>query len=191
MRLQTLCDEMVGDVQGATGCALVDLGTGLPIAVSVTNGTSGQDAADTRGHGAPDHGPAALEALAAAGTDFFRGVVNRDLRDAMRDPALPESFVQEVQTATADSYHFMSVVPGKEQTVLMLVTDRNVNLGLGWAAMRTMLDRVCAAASNPRAARIAAMAAGGPRHQAGMPPVRGPASFAALRQQQDDPHVRR
>ena len=159
MILKELCDDLMGDVEGAQGCALVDLGTGLPLAVSVAPGAS-------------DGGVgAAMEVLAAAGTDFFCGIVNRDLRAAMSDPALPEGFVQEVQTATEDCYHFMSVVPGKEQTVLILVTDRTLNLGLGWATMRTMLDRVSAAASRPRADPAAAMASEGLSPLSRFPPA--------------------
>ncbi len=126
-----MCDDLLREVEGAKGCALIDLGTGLPLAAST----------------APDAPGAAgemdvMEVLAAVGTDFFRGRVNRTLRSAMGDPELPEAFVREIQTTTEDSHHFMCVVPGKEQTVLMLITDRNANLGLGWVAMRTALERV-------------------------------------------------
>ncbi len=143
MRLQDLCDEMVGDVDGAMGCALVDLSTGLPLAISVTENAVARSV---------------MEVLAAVGTEYFRGPVNRSLRTAMRDSQLPEGFVQEVQTTTDDSYHFMCVVPGKELTVLILVTDRTANLGLGWVSMRAMLERVRAATSpGERGAGVASL----------------------------------
>lgn len=130
MTLRDLCDDLVESVDGAIGCALIDLGTGLLLATSDTGD-------------APEAG--AMDMLAATGTEFFRGGVERQLRSVMGDAESRDSFVQEVQTTTEESYHFMCVVPGKEQTVLMLVTDRTANLGLGWVAMRGILERVRAA----------------------------------------------
>ncbi|MYE11170.1 MAG: hypothetical protein F4X99_05810 [Gammaproteobacteria bacterium] len=132
MRLQEICEEIMEDVDGALGCALVDLGTGLPLAMQVTS-----DALLDSG---------AMEILSAAGAEYFRGEVGHQLESAMgggagRPPA-DTGFVEEIQTTTEDSYHFMSIVPGNEQTVLMLITDRTANLGLGWVAMRRTLRRV-------------------------------------------------
>ena len=117
------------DVDGALGCALVDLGTGLPLAMTVTS-----DELLASG---------AMETLSAAGTDYFRGEVNRQLEQAMGvDPGGDEGFVEEIQTTTDETYHFMCVVPGNKQTVLLLITDKTTNLGLGWVAVRRALRRV-------------------------------------------------
>lgn len=132
MRLQDICEEIMDDVDGALGCALVDLGTGLPLAMKVTS-----DALLDSG---------AMEILSAAGAEYFRGEVGHQLESAMGGEAggsrADTGFVEEIQTTTEDSYHFMSIVPGNEQTVLMLITDRTANLGLGWVAMRRTLRRV-------------------------------------------------
>ena len=132
MRLQDICEEIMEDVDGALGCALVDLGTGLPLAMKVTS-----DALLDSG---------AMEILSAAGAEYFRGEVSHQLESAMGSgagkPPADTGFVEEIQTTTEDSYHFMSIVPGNEQTVLMLITDRTANLGLGWVAMRRTLRRV-------------------------------------------------
>lgn len=132
MRLQDICEEIMEDVDGALGCALVDLGTGLPLAMKVTS-----DALLDSG---------AMEILSAAGAEYFRGEVSHQLESAMGagpgKPPADTGFVEEIQTTTEDSYHFMSIVPGNEQTVLMLITDRTANLGLGWVAMRRTLRRV-------------------------------------------------
>lgn len=128
MRLQNICDEIMEDVDGALGCALVDLGTGLPLAMTVTS-----DELLASG---------AMETLAAAGTDYFRGEVNQQLRTAMGGGPDDEGFVEEIQTTTNETYHFMCVVPGNRQTVLLLITDKTVNLGLGWVAVRRTLRRV-------------------------------------------------
>ena len=128
MRLQDICEYIMEDVDGALGCALVDLGTGLPLAMRVAS-----DALIDNG---------AMEILSAAGAEYFRGDVNHQLQSAMGGASGDHGFVQEIQTTTEDTYHFMSVIPGKEQTILMLVTDRTANLGLGWVAMRRTLARV-------------------------------------------------
>ena len=128
MRLQDICEDIMEDVDGALGCALVDLGTGLPLAMRVAS-----DALLDNG---------AMEILSAAAAEYFRGDVNHQLESALGGAAGDQGFVQEIQTTTEDTYHFMSVIPGKEQTILMLVTDRTANLGLGWVAMRRTLARV-------------------------------------------------
>ena len=116
------------DVDGALGCALVDLGTGLPLAMEVTSPALLETGA--------------LEVLSAAGAEYFRGAVNRQLASAMGGDPGADGFVEEIQTTTDDSYHFMCMVPGNRQTVLLLVTDKTANLGLGWVAMRRTLRRV-------------------------------------------------
>ena len=128
MRLQDICDEIMEDVDGALGCALVDLGTGLPLAMTVTS-----DELQASG---------AMETLAAAGTDYFRGEVNHQLQRAMGGDPGDDGFVEEIQTTTDETYHFMCVVPGNRQTVLLLITDKTTNLGLGWVAVRRALRRV-------------------------------------------------
>ena len=137
MRLQDICEEIMEDVDGAMGCALVDLGTGLPLAMTVTS-----DELLASG---------AMETLSAAGTDYFRGEVNHQLRTAMGGDPGDEGFVEEIQTTTDESYHFMCVVPGNRQTVLLLITDKTANLGLGWVAVRRALRRIEEGTGRPRA----------------------------------------
>lgn len=137
VRLQSICDEIMDDVDGALGCALVDLGTGLPLAMTVTS-----DELLASG---------AMETLAAAGTDYFRGEVNHQLQSAMGGDPGDGGFVEEIQTTTEETYHFMCVVPGNRQTVLLLITDKTVNLGLGWVAVRRTLRRVEEGTRRPEA----------------------------------------
>ena len=127
MRLQQLCDVIVDDVDGALACALVDLETGLPLAARLAPGGLLNSAS--------------IEAISAAGADYFRGKAVRRLAGAMSTE--PESnFVWEIQTTTEDTYHFMSVVPGRENTLMVLITDKTANLGLGWISMREALARI-------------------------------------------------
>lgn len=132
MRLRDLCDGIVADVDGCLGCAVVDLTTGLPLAMQVVPGTL---------LSAP-----AMEVMSAASVDYFRGRTIRQLQHAMSggtpEAAATDGFVREIQTTTEDTYHFMSVVPGREDTLLILITDKTANLGLGWIAMRQALARI-------------------------------------------------
>ena len=127
MRLRDLCDGIIADVDGCLGCAVVDLTTGLPLAMQVVPGTV--------------LNAAALEVMSAAGADYFRGRAVWQLETAMSGGGAT-GFVREIQTTTEDTYHFMSVVPGREDTLLILITDKAANLGLGWIAMRQALARV-------------------------------------------------
>ena len=132
MRLRDLCDGIVADVDGCLGCAVVDLTTGLPLAMQVVPGTL--------------LNPSAMEVMSAASVDYFRGRTVWQLQTAMSggtpEADAPNDFVREIQTTTEDTYHFMSVVPGREDTLLILITDKTANLGLGWIAMRQALARI-------------------------------------------------
>lgn len=129
MRLQELCEGIVDDVDGALACALVDLGTGLPLASRIVPGGL--------------LNPPSMEAISAAGADYFRGKAMRRLEREMSTGGESQSrFVEEIQTTTEDTYHFMSVVPGRENTLMILITDKSANLGLGWISMREALARV-------------------------------------------------
>ena len=154
MRLHDLCQGIVAEVDGCLGCAVVDLATGLPLAMKVVPGTLLTDDA--------------MEVMAAASVDYFRGRTVWQLELAMSAAGSDDDvagFVREIQTTTADTYHFMSIVPGREDALLILITDKTANLGLGWIAMRHALaclqdlhesERQPAAASTPAPASPAA-----------------------------------
>ena len=121
--LQDLCEDIVTGVDGAIGCALVDLETGLPLTLKVKTGMQfDRDA---------------MELLSAVGVAYF----NDDSAGPLADDA-----VQEIQTTTEDAYCFMSRVPGEAKELLILVTDRHTtNLGLGWMSIRQALSHISAA----------------------------------------------
>lgn len=130
--LQHVCRDIVTRADGALGCALVDLETGLPLTVEVRPG-------------APLNAMS-MELLSAMGVSYFDNGSTRDFDD---DTADLDDVVQEIQTATEDAYYFMSRVPGNPQELLILVTDPNTtNLGLGWMSMRQALAQVQATNSD-------------------------------------------
>lgn len=120
--LRGVCAEIVADVDGALGCALMHLETGLPLASSVASGDRLSSAA--------------IEMLCAVGATCF-------------GDAEEERTVQELQTTTTDAFQFMALVPGRPDTLLVLVIDRQAsNLGLGWMAMRKVLALVARTAAH-------------------------------------------
>lgn len=132
MKLDDLCAGIVADVDGCLGCAVVDLTTGLPLASKIVSGAVLNDAA--------------MEVMAAASVDYFRGRNVWQLQLAMSNGP-PEAstalgFVHEIQTTTEDTYHFMSIVPDRDDVLLILITDKTANLGLGWIAMRQARERL-------------------------------------------------
>ena len=131
MSLQHLCEETVAEVEGCLGCAVVDLETGLPLAMEVAKASVvSQDA---------------MELLAAASAEYFRGRMMWQLQLMIAGNDVAANFVQEIQTTTEDTYNFMSAVPGRETTVLVLILDKAANLGLGRISVRQVLRRL----SNP------------------------------------------
>ena len=138
-RLQDVCEDIVDDVDGALGCALVDIATGLPLALDVKPKSmlSGS----------------AMELISAAGVAYFRENLAPQSQPEANDDEFPlaSDYVQEIQATTADTYNFMSLVPGDDWELLVLIADRKIsNLGLGWMAMRKALALVTQANDNER-----------------------------------------
>lgn len=132
MNLDDLCQGIVTEVNGCLGCAVVDLDTGLLMAMDVVPGSS--------------LNPAAMEYLSVASVDYFRGrtVWQLELEMSAGAGASQTGFVREIQTTTSDMHHFMAVVPGWESTLFILVTRKTANLGMGWIAMRQALRQIAA-----------------------------------------------
>ena len=140
VRLQDICEEIVDEVEGALGCALVSLATGLPLALDVKPASL----LNAR----------AMEMISAAGVSYFHGNSAMPLGPDSSAKALGHAmdYTQEIQSTTEDTYNFMSLVPGEEQELLILITDRRTtNLGLGWMSMWQALDRVQYANGNDAA----------------------------------------
>ena len=127
--LNDVCGTILNDVDGALGIAVVDLSTGLLLAVA---------------HNVPYFTQSYLDAVAAAAVDMFRGKgvsgVEKLLSQQRGVPV--ENTIQEVQMSTEKTYHFMSVIPGKPNAMAVLITSRKANLGMGWAALRGKLPDI-------------------------------------------------
>lgn len=124
--LEQQCVEITYGVNGALCCAVVDLETGLLLAVH---------------HIVPYFSQTYLDAVAGAAVDLFRGrgVSNVEkLLSSQRGEQVRNS-IMEVQMTTTGTYHFMSTMPNNPNVLAVLITDRKANLGAGWAALRNSI----------------------------------------------------
>ena len=163
--LRSVCEDILEDVEGSLGCAAIDLETGSTLAAACRPAS----VLDASG----------VDVISVAVSEMFHGRLIRQFHRAWSGgAAAPERFVREVQMATANSYQFMSVVPGWDDCLLVLVTDRSVSLGLGWMAVHQGLSRI---AELPRADAPARMPPARPAPRVEAPAPRRPVPEARPR----------
>ena len=129
MDLQGVCQDVMDDVDGSLGCVLTDLETGLPLAAEHRPGTvmNGD----------------MITLVSYVGIDLFRGKLVRNFeRSLSRNRGSPEGFVREVQLTTSTTYQFMSSIPGWDHVIFILVTNKNVSLGMGLLAVHDAVRRL-------------------------------------------------
>lgn len=128
-KLDDVLQEVLSNVDGALGCAVVDLNSGLLMGVA---------------HNVPYFTSSYLEAVAAAAVDMLRGknvrAVEALLSSQRGKPV--EKTIQEVQMTTDKTLHFMSLIKEKPDYVIVLITSKVTNLGMGWAAVRNNMGKV-------------------------------------------------
>lgn len=128
-KLDDVLNGVLRDVDGALGIAVVDLESGLLLSVS---------------HNVPYFTQSYLEAVAAAAVDMVRGknvLAVESLLSSTRGSKV-EHTIKEIQMTTDNTLHFMAVVPAKPNNLVVLITNRKTNLGMGWAAVRNVLPKV-------------------------------------------------
>lgn len=121
--LNDVLKGVLDDVAGALGAAVVDLGTGLMLGAA---------------HNVPYFTQSYIDAVAASAVDMFRGKTVQaveKLLSASRGEKIERS-IKEIQMSTGNTYHFMAVHPKKQDALIVLITTKKANLGMGWAALR-------------------------------------------------------
>lgn len=117
------------DLDGSLGCVLADLETGLPLAAECRAGTV------MNGN--------MITLVSYVGIDLFRGKLVRNFeRSLSRNHGSSEGFVREVQLTTSTTHQFMSAVPGWDHVIFILVTNKNVSLGMGLFAVHDAVRRL-------------------------------------------------
>ena len=121
--LNSIIKDILEEVDGALACAVVDLSSGLLLSVV---------------HDVPYFTQSFLDAVAAAAVDMFRGKNVRAVESLLSGQrgAPVEKLIEEILMATANTCHFMMLVPGKPDAMVLLVTNRKIDPGMGWAALR-------------------------------------------------------
>lgn len=124
--IKDVCAEALDSTEGGLGCAVVDLKSGLLLGVA---------------HKISYFTQSYLDAVAAAAVDMMRGNKIRAVEDMIGNMRgqTEKNLIQEVQMTTKNTYHFMAVVPEKPDALIVLITSRKANLGLGWVAVRRAL----------------------------------------------------
>lgn len=127
--INDVCKQIVESVDNAFAAGVVDLNTGLLLGVY---------------HNIPYFTQSYLDAVAAAAVDMFRGkgVTNVEKRISQTRGEEVTNSLQEIQMTTTKTYHFMSVIPGKPNTIAVLITGKQVNLGLGWAGLKNSMGDI-------------------------------------------------
>lgn len=130
-KMDQLCQQIVSDVDGALACGVVDLESGMMMGVH---------------HSIPYFTQDYIDAVAAAAVDMFRGrnISRIEQLIAKQRGSTPEHTMEESFMTTKGTYHFMKVVPGKN-SLIVLITKRTTNQGMGWSAVRMSVGDVAAA----------------------------------------------
>lgn len=120
-----VCKNLLEKVEDCLAVGVVDLGTGMLMGVH---------------HTVPYFTQAYLDAVAAAAVEMFRGKNVRRIEELLsqqRGEPIKDTF-EEIFVASPKTFHFMAIIKDKGAVVLM-VTKKTVNQGMGWAAIRNNL----------------------------------------------------
>ncbi len=130
--LNDVCREIVDATEGMIGCGVIDIDSGLVLGYA---------------HDIKGFSESYVEAVAAAAVDLFRGRTISAVESLIGSHFGNKvtNSIQEIQVTTGKSFQFMSVVPGKPNALFVMVTDRNIKLGLGWTLLRASLSQVAPA----------------------------------------------
>lgn len=128
-KIDDACRDVVNVVDGAVACGVVDLDTGMLLGI----------------HNAAGYTQTLNEIVAAATMDLFRGPnigrIEQMVRSHRGTPENGEHYFQEVQITSAHNFHFAKALKGGK-AVIMLVTKKTTNLGMGWAQLKTAVPKI-------------------------------------------------
>jgi type IV secretory pathway VirB6-like protein len=123
--LNEICRHTVDNTEHALAVAIIDLSTGLLLGVH---------------HTIPYFSQSLLDTVAAAAVNMFRGqammAVAAQYAESHGGAA---NSLQQVQMSTANTHHFMSVVPEKNNALAVLITNKNISIKSGWAGLHATL----------------------------------------------------
>jgi hypothetical protein len=123
-----ICKALLEKVDDCLAVGVVDLNTGMLMGVY---------------HSVPHFTQAYLDAVAAAAVEMFRGKNVRRVEEMLstqRGEPIKDSF-EEIFISSPKVFHFMATIKDKGAVVVM-VTKKTVNQGMGWSAIRNNLNAI-------------------------------------------------
>jgi hypothetical protein len=128
-KIDDSCRDVVGKVDGAVACGVVDLSTGMLLGI----------------HNSATYTQTLNEIVAAATMDLFRGPnverVEKMVRQHRGVPENGDHYFQEVHVTSKNNYHFAKTIAGGK-AVIMLVTKKTTNIGMGWAQLKSVIPEI-------------------------------------------------
>ena len=128
-KIDDSCKEAVNKVEGAVACGVVDLDTGMLLGI----------------FNSAQYTQTLNEVVAAACMDLFRGSniarVEQMVRAHRGVPEDGKHYFQEMHITSEHNYHFAKVIRGG-RAVIMLVTKKTTNIGMGWAMLKSVLPTI-------------------------------------------------
>lgn len=128
-KIDDACKEVVSKVDGAVAAGVVDLDTGMLLGI----------------HNAAAYTQTLNEIVAAACMDMFRGPNVSRIEQLVRThrgiPENGEHYFQEIQVTSEHNFHFAKTLK-KGKAVMMLVTKKTTNIGMGWAQLKSVIPLV-------------------------------------------------
>lgn len=128
-KIDDACKDVVSKVDGAVACGVVDLDTGMLLGV----------------HNNAQYTQTLNEIVAAATMDLFRGPnVGRIEQMVRTHRGVGENgahYFQEMHITSEHNYHFAKTVK-QGKAVIMLVTKKTTNIGMGWAQLKAVIPAV-------------------------------------------------
>lgn len=128
-KIDDACRDVLTKVEGSVACGVVDLDTGMLLGVANT----------------AQYTQTLNEIVAAATMDLFRGPnVGRIEQMVRSHRGVPENgahYFQEMHITSEHNYHFAKTIKGGK-AVIMLVTKKTTNIGMGWAMLKSVIPAV-------------------------------------------------
>jgi hypothetical protein len=118
--------QVVSKVDGAVACGVVDLDSGMLLGIFNSAGYT----------------QSLNELVAGATMDMFRGPNISRIEQAVRahrgEPEDGAHYFDEIHVTSQHNYHFAKSIKGSRY-VVVLVTKKSTNLGLGWASLKSAI----------------------------------------------------
>jgi hypothetical protein len=118
--------QVVSKVEGAVACGVVDLDSGMLLGI----------------HNVANYTQSLNELVAGATMDMFRGPNISRIEQAVRshrgEPEDGGHYFDEIHVSSKNNYHFAKTIK-QSRYVVMLVTKKTTNMGMGWASLRAVI----------------------------------------------------